>query len=95
MAGEYRVRLTGELGFGTEAGTDALLDRAIAESGDSSVVLDCEDVTFIDSCGIRQLLRVRGDLAAQGRGFAMENLRPMTRRAIEIADLEKYLNVRP
>ena len=49
----FRVR--GELDMGTVEALESHVDAALEES--SAVVVDLADVSFIDSCGLRLLLR--------------------------------------
>jgi len=49
----------GEIDIST---AQVLLDAALAERGPGDLVLDCGDVTLIDSTGIQALLRVRDAL---------------------------------
>jgi anti-anti-sigma factor len=58
-------RLIGELDISTAQTLGALLDREVEEHGDIS--LDLSELTFIDSSGIRVLLRATDQLTGRGR----------------------------
>ena len=53
------LAIGGEIDLSTSV---ALLDAALAERGTADLVLDCAEVTLIDSTGIQALLRVRDSL---------------------------------
>jgi anti-anti-sigma factor len=53
------LEIGGEIDIST---AQELLDVALAERGLGDLVLDCADVTLIDSTGIQALLRVRDAL---------------------------------
>src|SRR2546423_2007522 len=62
------------------------LDRAILE-GDSKVVVDLCDVTFMDSSGAHALLDASKRLRAQERGFSVICVRGSISRLLEILGL--------
>jgi anti-anti-sigma factor len=95
VTAEARVALEGELDYRTEALTRSLLTEAMERGDTATVVVDCCAVTFIDSAGIRELVRAKRQLDARGRRFRIENLHGTPRRALEIASLRGTLNVSP
>ena len=62
------------------------LDRAIAE-GDSKVVVDLCDVTFMDSSGAHALLEASKRLRALDRGFSVICVRGSISRLLELLGL--------
>ncbi len=60
-----------------------LLDLAISAPG-STVVIDCAELTFIDSSGVNVLLRVSEQ---SGKSLRLENLSSNGRRVFEILGL--------
>jgi anti-anti-sigma factor len=87
-----RVVLRGVLDYATEFETRCALTEAV-ESDARVVVVDCGDVTFIDSCGLRALLVARVTLTAEGRRFRIEDPSIATRRVVEMAGLAKFLGL--
>ena len=53
------LAIGGEIDIST---AEVLLDAALAERGPGDLILDCADVTLVDSTGIQALLRVRDAL---------------------------------
>lgn len=58
-------RLIGELDISNAETLSAVLDREVEEQGDIS--LDLSELTFIDSSGIRVLLRAMDELNGRGK----------------------------
>jgi anti-sigma B factor antagonist len=89
---EQRVRLRGEIDL-----TDApalrqqLSDLVSTTTGD--VVIECDDLTLIDSVGIAVLLSTRRILRIQGREMRVENLRGMARHATDALGLTQLLTL--
>jgi anti-anti-sigma factor len=75
-----------EIDFLTAPLLEAELDRAILE-GDSKVVVDLCDVTFMDSSGAHALLEASKRLRAMGRGFSVICVRGSISRLLEILGL--------
>jgi anti-sigma B factor antagonist len=59
------VRLAGELDLSNVAETSGAIRRAVAQ-GRSAVALHLEDVSFIDSSGLRAILAARSDAEERG-----------------------------
>ena len=80
---DYRVRLTGEVDLG--AARVLLLDLQQAVEGSrANVLVDCTDVTYIDSTGMYVLLQARRALERQGRQMHILNAGDKQRRAFEV-----------
>ena len=82
-----------EIDFLTAPLLEAELDRAI-EQGDSKVVVDLCDVTFMDSSGAHTLLDASKRLRALGRGFSVICVRGSISRLLEILGLGDTFAVR-
>lgn len=54
----------------------------------ADVVLDCSGVTFLDSMGLRVLVQLRNDLAANGHDFALAGPSEPVRRVLELAGVQ-------
>ncbi len=59
------------------------------------VEVDLNDVSFIDSSGLSSLVWAHRAAAAEGQGFALVNLSPITARLLEVSGLRDVFNVRP
>jgi anti-anti-sigma factor len=82
-----------EIDFLTAPLLEAELNRAI-EEGDSKVVVDLCDVTFMDSSGAHVLLNGSKRLRALGRGFSVICVRGSISRLLEILGLGDTFAVR-
>lgn len=68
-SGVWVVDLRGDIDIATVPQLARILDVAIAR--DESVILDLAGVEFIDSTGLRELIRAHGRVTAQGRRLAV------------------------
>ncbi len=84
MAEPFIIR--GEIDVATAPGLGAeLLAHAVSTTGD--LVLDCSEMTFLDSSGLRALVFVVRRLRQEGRNCSMTNVDEACRRPIEISGL--------
>lgn len=91
---EVRLRLLGELDV---AGAPAL-ERRLAELGQARarVVLDLSELRFIDSTGVRVLLRAVVDAGRGGRQVRVDpDLAPNVRRVLELVNLDELILAQP
>jgi len=82
-----------EIDFLTAPILEAELDKAIAE-GESKVVVDLCDVTFMDSSGAHALLDASKRLRALERGFSVICIRGSISRLLEILGLGDHFALR-
>jgi anti-anti-sigma factor len=61
--------------------------------GDADVLLDCSQMTAIDSSGIRVLIEANRFLEAQGRHMLIVNVNPMLRQIFDDHGLTELLQV--
>jgi anti-sigma B factor antagonist len=78
------VRLVGELDLASFEIALAELEPLLAEGGD--LELDLEDLTFLDSSGIRVFIKCRAELAGRGR-LRLRGATPHVAKILEIAGL--------
>jgi anti-anti-sigma factor len=89
--GEFVVlRLHGEIDVANSA---ALVDavHAATGEGDTGVVLDLTEVTFVDSSGLRAIVRSLEALGRSGIGLTVRNAAPHVRRLFELSGLDSLL----
>ena len=84
-----RVRLRGELDLGT-GGAVAQRLAALRERGDH-VVLDLDELTFIDVSGVRLVLAAADDARRDGWTFTVTYGSRPVRRLIQILELDDQL----
>jgi anti-anti-sigma factor len=80
---DYRLPLRGEVDLAAARVLLHDLQRAI-ECSVANVVLDCSDVTFIDSTGMYVILQARRALERDGRRMHIVNVHDKQRRAFEV-----------
>ena len=88
-AGSVRLRLRGELDL---ASAPALADR-LDELRDrhADVVLDLDELAFIDMSGLRVALSAAEEASRDGRSFAVTHGSPAVRRLVELVQLDGQL----
>jgi anti-sigma B factor antagonist len=80
------VQLHGELDLGTVGAVERAVQELHAQAV-RSVVLDLRELTFIDSSGLRLLLRLDADARANGFDFALVEGDGPVRRLLELTNL--------
>lgn len=92
LDGATMLVISGELDI---ASASQLADAAAkaAADGNGPVVLDLCDTAFIDSSGLRALLRAHDDLAGHGRRLAIACSSEPVLRVLEIAGLRDKLTI--
>ncbi len=81
------VALHGELDIATAPQVDADVAEAREANPGSTVVLDLRGITFIDSSGLRVLLRIREAAEAEGFGFTLIDGNGPVRRLLALTNL--------
>lgn len=75
--------LSGELDTATSPVLDGWLQTA-ERNGNSTIVVDLENVTFIDVGGLRPFIRAADRAVRSGRGFALVKAPAMVRKVLQI-----------
>jgi anti-sigma B factor antagonist len=82
----------GEIDVASAASLHATLDDAIAFNN-ADLMIDCSEVTLIDSSGLAVLVATQRDLRTTGRRLRIANATRATKRVIEVAGLTETLHV--
>ncbi len=85
LVGEHGARLIGEFDLSQYERTDAALATLFDADGD--VVLDLANLTFIDSSGIRLLIRLHAAVEEHGGRLIVRAPAPHVVKVFEIAGL--------
>jgi anti-anti-sigma factor len=85
--GPQVVRLSGEYDATTVAAMSRLLSTAIASS-DTDLVLDMDEVCFVDAVGVGVILRARAFLQLRSRSLTLRTPSAAVRAMLEICDLD-------
>ena len=94
VAGALVLALIGEFDLAAAAALREQLDAAKA-TADRGVVLDLAEVTFVDSAGLRELLRAHQALAAERKGLVLIGLQPAVIRLLELTGATDMLVTAP
>jgi anti-anti-sigma factor len=90
-AGRVRVQLRGEL----DLATAPILSHRLSKLRDrsESVLLDLDELTFIDMSGLRVLVAASDDASRDGWSFAVTRGSAQVRRLIGLVRLERPLRL--
>jgi anti-sigma B factor antagonist len=89
--GVARVAVRGELDMATAPRLDGCL-APIEDEGVSAIILDLRELTFIDSFGLRALLRARERAETHLRRLILVGANASARRLFEITRTERLLD---
>jgi len=89
---QRRFQVRGEVDLATADALEARL-RVLAVVTAADVILDCRDLTFIDSIGIGVFVRFHRNLDAQGRELRVVNMSEHVRRPFDILGLTERLGI--
>ena len=92
--GRVRVTPQGELDLATAPEVERRL-RELRESGFDHVVLDLRDLVFMDSTGLRVVMREDAAARVDGRTFAVIPGPPAVQRIFEVARVGDQLTFLP
>jgi anti-anti-sigma factor len=81
------LNLSGELDTSSARAVDRTIDEVIA-AGVTMLVIDLGEVSFIDSSGLRSLIRARQQLGDDTDVVRLRNPQPGTMRLLEITGLQ-------
>lgn len=87
------LALSGEIDPQTTDQLDAAIDDALGSS--AHLVLDLAGVTFIDSAGLRSLIRAHRLTGESSGSLVLRAPRPSTLRVLEITGLTDELTIDP
>jgi anti-anti-sigma factor len=86
----FEVGVSGEIDSGTVQALDREFD-AVIEADARFVVLDLRGVTFLDSSGLRSIVRASNELAGRDGRLTCAGLSGAAARVLEISGLLKHL----
>ena len=86
----FRLILTGELNLTTSAALEQAVSAALAE-GARELILDLQQLAFVDSTGFRALLAAKDGCVAAGAGFAMTRGSDAAQRVFDASGIRKRL----
>jgi len=87
-------RLTGEIDLAVVPDVEEQLRAWLHESDAPEAVIDCSDLTFIDSSGVGMLFRLAQSLGDRRRALVLEHVPRVARRVFDVVGLEREIEVR-
>jgi len=84
------VRVRGEL----DIATAPRLERVLDDVHDEDVVLDLRGLSYLDSCGVRLLLRRDEAVRRDGHRLTVVQGRTLIRRLLTIMQADRHLDLR-
>jgi anti-anti-sigma factor len=87
-----RFFLRGEIDVATAPRLQCELEECVRH-GDGALILDCSQLTFIDSSGIAAIVKTQRVLADDGRELRVVNADLMTTRVFDVLGLSDALHV--
>jgi len=89
--GVATLRLTGEIDLTTVDQLDEAITNEIRRNDVAAVLLDLDQVTFLDSTGIATLVKGRHAADRQGKRIAVTNAHGPVRRVLDVTGTWNYL----
>jgi anti-anti-sigma factor len=86
------IALAGELDLSSAGDFRAALEAALAD-GAERVVLDLDEVAFVDSSMLKELLRANAELSEQGRKLVLVAPQPAVRRLLDLTRTAEMFTV--
>lgn len=68
--------------------------KPLLENADKEIVLDCKDLEYISSSGLRIFLTLRKETASKGGKVIIENIRPDIKKVFEMTGFYKLFEIR-
>ena len=85
------VTLEGELNTAASAEVNTILAPLI-ENGSGRIVIECKDLTYIASCGLRILLSILKSTKANGGTMTLRNTNDSVKKIFLLTGFSKILN---
>ena len=90
---EASIELRGELDPHTTPQLEHEINEVLADGEVRRLVLDLAELAFIDSSGIRSLIRAQQTMAERGGEVVLRSPGPATQRLLEITHLDVQFEV--
>ena len=88
----FRAALSGEIDLSTVEDVESGLRSAI-DGGSGAIVLDLREVSFLDSSGLRLMLRLHKDLGEAGRRLVLVQGPRRVARVFELTGAEDQFEI--
>ena len=91
--GAVVVRVAGEVDMAVEPVLTQALQEAVAHGGVRRVIVDLEDLRFLDSSGIHSLVKGYHAAAAAGQSFRVRNAKGAVVRVLRVTGVADVLGL--
>lgn len=92
-AGPVTLNLEGDIDVSVADQLGAESTRALDAAESSGLVVDMQNVKFIDSTGLGALVRLRKNAAARGIPLRLRNVPPQTLRVMQLTALDQSFEI--
>ena len=87
------VRITGELDHCSAQPIRRELDELIADPGVKKLVMDLQDMAFMDSSGISVILGRYRALSLRGGKVAVKNMNPQVKKVFLLSGMDQVIQI--
>ncbi|MCE5228427.1 STAS domain-containing protein [bacterium] len=87
------VTLAGQIKFEATVPVQQFLTGLFAEHKPQCMIVDCHDVTFVDSQGLAMLLQVHNACRAAGSTLSLRDPSPFLRDLLRLTRIDTYMQV--
>jgi len=87
------VQIRGEIDLATAPDLESTI-RTVLDDAPRGVDLDLQNLTFIDSSGLRSLVAISKDASARGLPLALRNVPRHAQRVLELTGLDAWFDVK-
>jgi anti-sigma B factor antagonist len=92
-AGPVTLNLEGDIDVSVADQLGAEATQALDAAESSGLVVDMQNVKFIDSTGLGALVRLRKNAAARGIPLRLRNVPPQTLRVMQLTALDQSFEI--
>ena len=92
-AGPVTLSLTGDIDVSVADQLSVESTRALDQAEASGLVIDMQEVRFIDSTGLGALIRLRKTAASRGIPLRLRNVPPQTLRVMQLTALDQSFEI--
>jgi anti-sigma B factor antagonist len=92
-SGPATLSLEGDIDVSVADQLAAESARALDDAESSGLVVDMQNVKFIDSTGLGALVRLRKTAAARGISMRLRNVPPQTLRVMQLTALDQSFDI--
>ncbi len=93
VAGKATLKLNGRFDFHSHRDFRTAYESALEQAGVKEIVINFQDVDYLDSSALGMLLLLREKAEAAGKTVSLVSLQGMVKQVLEIANFGKLFSV--